>query len=77
MAGLLESVFSIVLDIPEAELSDDTKQSTTRQWDSLASMHLVAAIETTFNVRLSSKDIARMDSIGAAREVLLEKKEKL
>ena len=37
-------------------------------------MHLVAAIEDKFNIRLTTKEIMRMSSIGIARKTLLEKK---
>ncbi len=36
-------------------------------------MRLVAAIEGEFSVRLSTKDIMKMRSIGLARAVLREK----
>lgn len=69
----LIDVFSTVLNVPAEELNEDTSPDNTENWDSLAAMQLVAEIEETFSVRLSTRDIMTMDSIGRARDVLREK----
>ena len=77
MNDALITLFSEVLNVPTEKLSDDTSPKNTRQWDSLASMHLVAAIEGKYKVRLTTKEIMKMSSIGIARQTLLEKNVKL
>ena len=74
MEDPLIAVFSEVLNIPAEKLSDKTSPANTSQWDSLAAMHLVAAIEDKFQVHLTTKEIMKMSSIGFARQALLEKK---
>ena len=66
----LIEVFAEEFSIPASELNDDSSPDTVEQWDSLASMRLVAAIEETFNVRLSTGEIMKMRTIGIARSVL-------
>ena len=73
MSDPLLNVFASVLDVPIESLNDQTSPENTEEWDSLAAMHLVAAIEDAFSVRLSTRDIMRMNSIGVAREVLQDK----
>ncbi len=73
MADVLISLFSEVLQVEPSTLNDDTSPDNNSKWDSLAAMHLVAAIEDKFDVRLSTKEIMKMSSIGLARKTLQEK----
>jgi acyl carrier protein len=74
MAGdRLRDVFCEVLGLPPDRLSDATSPETTTEWDSLAAMNLVAALEETFGVELTTTEIMRMRSVGIAREVLRAK----
>ena len=77
MSDALISLFAEVLRLPADQLNDNTSPKNTRQWDSLASMHLVVAIEKKFKTKLSTKEIIKMSSIGIARQTLLEKNVKL
>jgi acyl carrier protein len=72
-ADRLRDVFSEVLGLPPDRVSDSTSPETTSEWDSLAAMNLVAALEETFGVELSTTEIMRMRSVGIAREVLRAK----
>jgi len=73
MADALIELFSDVLSVPSEKLNDDSSAENTSQWDSLATMHLVAAIESRFEITLSTREIMKMSSIGLARKVLKEK----
>jgi len=73
MADKLIELFSEGLGLPSEVLSDETSPKNTTAWDSLAAMNLVTLIEDTFDVRLKTKDIMRMQTIGIAREVLSAK----
>lgn len=77
MSDALLTVFSEVLELPVEKLNDEISPDNTSQWDSLAAMHLVAAIEHKFDVHLSTKEIMQMASIGNARELLKNKKANL
>ena len=73
MSDALVTLFAEILEIDAKDIHDDISPKNTSQWDSLTSMHLIAAIETTFNIHLSTKEITKMDSIGMVRQVLKEK----
>ena len=74
MAGdRLRDVFAEVLGLPPDRVTDATSPDTTSEWDSLAAMNLVAALEETFGVELSTTEIMRMRSVGIVREVLRAK----
>jgi len=73
MSDQLVQLFSEGLNLPAEQLSDETSPDNTEQWDSLAAMNMVTLIEDTFDVRLKTREIMRMQSIGIARQVLVEK----
>jgi acyl carrier protein len=72
-ADRLRAVFCDVLGLPPERVNDSTSPETTSEWDSLAAMNLVAALEETFGVELTTTEIMRMRSVGVAREVLRAK----
>ena len=73
MADALIQLFAEVLQVNPALLNDDSSPDNLQQWDSLAAMHLVTAIEERFLVRLSTKEIMKMSTIGLARKTLRSK----
>ena len=73
MSDALVKLFAEILELDEKDIHDDISPKNNSKWDSLTSMHLIAAIETTFNIHLSTKEIIKMDSIGKVRQVLKEK----
>ncbi len=70
---ILVKLFSQVLGIDAALLNEETSPDNTAQWDSRRSMELVAIVEDTFGVELSTKEIMKMRSIGIVRQVLRSK----
>lgn len=69
----LIQLFSECLKVPADTLSEESSPDTVPQWDSLAAMTLVAAVEERFSVTLSTREIMSMRTIGVAREVLKRK----
>ena len=69
----VSSVFSEVLGIPAESITDETSPENTPTWDSLQAMNLVVALEGAFNVRLSTKEIVSMRTVGIVRKVLRAK----
>ncbi|HTG74703.1 MAG TPA: acyl carrier protein, partial [Terriglobia bacterium] len=59
-----------VLQVDPTDLNEDSSPDNVKQWDSLAAMELVAAIEEKFKVKLSTKEIMKMSTLGRARKVL-------
>ncbi len=73
MSDRLIEVFAEGLQLDAAQLSEETSPQNTSQWDSLAAMTMVTLIEDSFQVRLSTREIMKMNSIAAARAVLTSK----
>jgi acyl carrier protein len=77
MDDTLVQLFAEVLEVDPAGLNDDSSPDNVREWDSLAAMKLVVAIEGKFNVKLSTKEIIKMSTIGRARKALQNKSVKV
>ncbi|MCB1681877.1 MAG: acyl carrier protein [Rhodospirillales bacterium] len=73
MSDALLNLFADVLEVDASKLNDNTSPDNTSQWDSLAAMGLVVAIEEKFGIQLNTKEIMKMTSIGLARETLRAK----
>lgn len=73
MADRVIRVFSEVLSVPPEQLGDNTSPASTPQWDSVAAMNLVLAIEDEFDVKLSTREIMAMRSIAIVKKVLRDK----
>jgi acyl carrier protein len=66
-------VFSEVLGLPPDMITDATSPDNTPQWDSMAAMNLVVAIEDEFDVRLSTAEIVSMRNVAIVKKVLTSK----
>jgi len=73
MPSKVHTLFAEVLGVPLDRISDETSPENTPEWDSLRAMNLVLALEETFDIRLSTKEIVSMRSIAIVRKVLVGK----
>jgi acyl carrier protein len=73
MSNRIEKTFSDILGVPEEKINDDSSPENTPEWDSLQAMNLVTALEEAFDVRLSTKEIVSMRTVGLVRKVLRAK----
>ncbi|AUZ54197.1 acyl carrier protein [Stenotrophomonas acidaminiphila] len=64
------AVFARVLGIDAARVTDELRYNTIPQWDSIAHMSVVAALEEAFGVMIDMDDVIDMSSVGKAREIL-------
>lgn len=66
----LRKVFRNSLEIPNELPVDDLEYRGSVQWDSLAHMSLVAAIEDEFGVMLDTDEVIDLSSFHRARQIL-------
>ena len=66
-------VFSEVLGVSPDIINDTTSPDNTPQWDSMAAMNLVVAIEDEFDVRLTTAEIVSMRNVAIVKKVLTSK----
>jgi len=66
----LREVFRTSLDLAPDAPVDDLQYQDNAQWDSLAHMSLVAAIEDEFGVMIDTDDVINMSSFQEAVRIL-------
>ena len=71
MEEKLKQIFVETLGINESMVNDDLKYNSIPEWDSLAHMSLVAAIDDEFDIMLETEDVIDMSSFAKAKEILL------
>jgi acyl carrier protein len=69
----LRRVFAGTLGIPEESVTDDLAYRGIPQWDSVAHMALVAAIDTEFDTMLDTDDVLDLSSVAKARDILADR----
>lgn len=62
--------FAESLGIPAEKVTDELQYNTIPQWDSVAHMTLIAALEDAFEIMLDTDDIIDMSSVAKAKEIL-------
>ena len=58
----VKSILSIVLDIDESNIDNDSSPETLDAWDSLNHFNIITAIEEEFEIRLDDVQILEMQS---------------
>jgi acyl carrier protein len=66
----LKQLFSEALGIPVGTISDDLAYNALPQWDSVAHMALIAALDEGFGIMIETEDVIDMSSFGKAKEIL-------
>ena len=66
----LKRVFSEVFDLPAQADFEALRYRGIPQWDSVAHMQLVAALENAFDIMLETEDVIDLSSFPVAREIL-------
>ena len=62
--------FSRVLGLQAERITDDLRYATIREWDSIAHMSVIAALEDAFGIMIDMDDVIDMSSVGKAREII-------
>jgi acyl carrier protein len=70
MTKRLEDIFSETLGIDATRVVDGLEYNSIKEWDSVAHMALIAALEQAYDIMLETEDVIDMSSVGRAREIL-------
>ena len=62
--------FSRVLGLQAERITDDLRYATIPEWDSIAHMSVIAALEDAFGIMTDMDDVIDMSSVGKAREII-------
>lgn len=69
-AERIRLIVSDVLEVDTLQIEDDTCQADLAEWDSLAQLRLVTALEQEFGVRPTMREIGELTSIPAITRYL-------
>jgi acyl carrier protein len=72
MEEKLRKIFASSLNIKIDDIQDELKYATIPQWDSVAHMALIAAIEEGFDIMLDAEDVIDMSSFAKAKEIIVK-----
>ncbi len=70
MEAQLQTVFAEELGIAPDLVNDELRYGETPEWDSVAHMALVAAIEARFDIMIDADDVIDMSSFAAAKRIV-------
>ena len=70
MTKPLEDIFSETLGIDRQRVVDTLEYNSIKEWDSVAHMALIAALEEAYDIMLETEDVIDMSSVGRARQIL-------
>jgi len=66
----LRSAFSEALRMPEDQVNDAVAYGTTKGWDSIAHMTLIASLDSVFDVMIETDDVIALSDYAKARGIL-------
>ena len=64
-ADRIQLIISDVLDVDAEQLDADTAQDDLEEWDSLAQLRIVTALEQEFGIKPTMREISELNSIPA------------
>jgi acyl carrier protein len=70
MQDKLQQIFSDALGLKPAAVTDDLKYAEVPEWDSVAHMALIAAIEEGFDIMIDAEDVIDMSSFAKAKQIV-------
>lgn len=66
----LRTIFAESLGIPEDQVNDNLQYNSIEEWDSIAHMALIAAIDDGFDIMMDTEDVIDLSSFAKAKEIL-------
>lgn len=69
----VQDIFRDVLDNEDIVLSPTSMADDIEEWDSLSHIQLIVAIEKTFKIKFSSKEILSWNNVGEMVKCIIDK----
>jgi acyl carrier protein len=69
----LEELIAAILDVDATTVGPTTGRDDVENWDSLAQLGIVSAVEETYSVQFSSNEMKELASLPAIRAALISK----
>jgi acyl carrier protein len=68
----IKEVLAVTIDTPIEEISDEASMDDLENWDSLAQMNLVIALEEEFQIEIPDDEVGTMVSISLIASLISE-----
>jgi acyl carrier protein len=69
----LQPIFQDILDQPDLVIDRDSNAKTVEDWDSLAHVNLVTAIEKKYKIRFALSELQGLKNVGDMADLILIK----
>jgi len=69
----VQAVFRDELELDDLVLTDDTTADDVEEWDSLTHIQIVVALEKTFGLKFTSREILSWDNVGDLVDCIAKK----
>ncbi|MDQ6705658.1 MAG: acyl carrier protein [Acidobacteriota bacterium] len=66
-------VFQEIFDDDALEVNDETSAKTVPEWDSLAHVRLIIALEEEFDIKFTTQEVVKMACLGDLKKALISK----
>jgi len=70
----VQDVFREELEVDDLVLTDETTADNVEEWDSLSHVQLVVALEKSFGIKFTSREILSWDNVGDLIDCIEKKK---
>ncbi len=70
MDDRIVNAFATTLGLPPEAITDDLRYRGIPQWDSIAHMSIIAALEAAYGIMIDMDDVIDMSSVAKAREII-------
>ena len=70
----VQDVFREELEVDDLVLTDETTADEVEEWDSLSHVQLVVALEKSFGIKFTSREILSWDNVGDLIDCIEKKK---
>jgi len=69
----IKKIMSVVFEIPEEQIKDDSSLDTIESWDSLKHMNLIIALEEELEVEFTDNEIFEMMDYKSIESIIIGK----
>ena len=69
----LNEIFRDLFDDNQLEISENTTPMDIEDWDSLSNIDIVLMVESEFNIKISTKEMANFITVGDLIEIISSK----
>ena len=69
----LTSIFRILFNLPDLELTDDLSAKDVPGWDSFNHVNLIINIEEEFGIQFTNDEVGGMQNVGSLKTLLASK----